>query len=450
MSWVADKTRQYVYFTWTAQKDASPVEITGGQGSWFEVSGGKRYLDFACQVFNANLGHQHPRLIRALKEQADTLCVAGPRAAYPAKALLGEKLASISPPGLVKTFFTLGGAEANENAVKMARMVTGRFKVITRYRSYHGATLGALSLTGDPRRLPFEPTAPGVVHVHDPYCHRCPFGHRVETCHRECVRQIEDTIRFEGPESVAAVLVEGFSGTNGVMVPPDDYWPRLREICDRHGILLISDEVFTGLGRTGRWFAVDHWSVAPDMITLAKGLGAGHVPLGAVLTSERIGAWFDSNKLWCGLTNYAPPLCVAVALEALQTYGDEGLVDRARDLGSHLMERLQEIQRAHPLAGDVRGKGLLALIELSHPGSGEPLVPWNATAVDMKRLGPLRRTFDEKGLFIDVHWNFIIIAPPLNISREDLDVGLDVISEGLQTLEKEMDIPCPPTAGQPR
>lgn len=433
MSWITEQCSEFVYYTWTRQAGVQPIELAGGQGSWFWESGGKRWLDFSSQAFNANLGHQHPRMIRAIREQAETLCVAGPKMAYEAKARLGEKLAAITPGDLRKTFFTLGGAEALENAVKMARAVTGRFKVITRYRSYHGATLGALSLTGDPRRLPFEPTAPGVVRVHDPYCYRCPFGQQVETCHRECVRTIEEAVELEGPEQIAAVLMEGISGANGVAVPPDDYWPRVREICDRYGILLISDEVFTGLGRTGRWFAVDHWNVTPDMITLAKGLGAGHLPLGAVVTSDRIARHFDDHPLTQGLTSYAPPLCVAAALEALRTYEDENLVAHAAALGEALRERLEGMRRI-PVVGDVRGKGLLFVIELSDPGTNHPMVPYNATAADMQRLAPFTRTLQDSGLYMTVRWNYAIIAPPLNISREDLMRGVDIVEAGLEAL----------------
>lgn len=450
MSWITDKTREYVYFTWTKQKDAAPIEIVGGQGSWFWDASGQRYLDFESQVFNTNLGHQHPRVVAAIKKQADTMCVAGPRAAYEAKALLGEKLAQITPGALKKTFFTLGGAEANENAVKLARQVTGRFKIITRYRSYHGATAGALSLTGDPRRLPFEPATPGIVRVHDAYCYRCIFGQKVETCKRECVTSIEETIRFEGPHTVAAILLEGLAGANGVLVPPPDYWPMIREICDRYGILLISDEVFSGLGRTGRWFAVDHWGVAPDMITTAKGLASAHAPLGAVVTSEKIAEFFEDHALVCGLTSYAPPICVAAALETLRVCEDEGVVENARVEGEVLMTRLRAMQQRHPLIGDVRGKGLLALIELSHPATGEPLVPWNASAADMRRLDPFTGAMRRLGLYIAVRWNFVIIAPPLNITREDLLRGLDIIEEALEILEKEGDAswrqPCSESA----
>jgi taurine--2-oxoglutarate transaminase len=435
VSWIAEKTGEHVFYTWSKQRGVKPIEIAGGTGSWFWDTDGKRWLDFSSQVFNANLGHQHPRVVAAIQEQAGKLSVAGPKMAYEAKALLGQKLAEVTPGSLTKTFFTLGGAEANENAVKMARTVTGRLKIVTRYRSYHGATLGALALTGDPRRLPFEPLLGGVVRVHDPYCYRCPWGKQPDWCQRECARTIEETILLEDPRTVAAVLLEGFAGANGVLVPPDDYWPRVREICDKYGILLISDEVFTGLGRTGKWFAVDHYGVVPDMITLAKGLGAGHVPLGAVVVSDRVASYFDDEVLMCGLTSYAPPVCVAAALETLRVYEDEGLVAHAALMGDVAMSRLRAFKEQFPFVGDVRGKGLLAIIELSDPATGAPLVPFNASAKDMERLAPLASAMAERGLYIFMRWNFVIIAPPINISQEDLLAGFDVIEHGLRALE---------------
>jgi len=434
LSWISEKTSEFVYYTWTRQKGVVPIEIAGGEGVWFWDTAGKRYLDFASQVFNANLGHQHPRVVEAIKRQAESLAVAGPKMAYEAKALLGETLARVTPGDLRKSFFCLGGAEANENAVKMARTVTGRQKIITRYRSYHGATLGALALTGDPRRHPFEPLAPGIVRVHDPYCWRCPFGQKVETCHRECVSSIEEIIELEGPESIAAILLEGISGANGVVVGPDDYWPRIRKLCDKYGILLISDEVFTGLGRTGKWFAVDHWNVVPDMITMAKGLGAGHLPLGAVVTSDAIARYYDENPLVGGLTSYAPPICVAAALEAVRACEDERLPEKVAALEPLLMGRLREMRARYPLIGDVRGRGLLGIIELSVPGTNQPLVPFNASAKDMERLAPLVKTFSERGLYITVRWNYVIVAPPLIITQSDLMKGLDMIEEGIAAL----------------
>lgn len=454
MTETADKTHEYVYQTWTRQAGARPVEIVAAEGSHYVDAHGKRWLDFACQAYNLSVGFQHPRIIAAIQRQATELCAAGPKAAYPAKAALGEMLARITPGDLCKTFFCGGGAEANENAIKMARMVTGRDKIITRYRSYHGATAGAGSWTGDPRRIPFEPGTPGVVRVQDPYCYRCPFGQRVETCGRECVTHIEDVILFEGPETIAALLIEGYSGANGGHVPPPDYWPRLREICDRYGILLISDEVFTGLGRTGRWFAVDHWGVVPDMITMAKGLGAGHAPLGAVITNRRVAEHFEQETLWCGLTGYAPPVCVAAGLESLRVYEEEDLVTRAATLGDHLRARLLRFAERFAFVGDVRGQGLLQVVELTEPAGGAtaqgsrvtqpwsrqaagrpPLVPWNATAAEMKRLAPMIEVFEARGLYVNVRWNTIIIVPPLNIAPSDLEHGLDIIEEGLLALE---------------
>lgn len=281
--------REYTLFSWSAQGALNPIPVSRAEGVYMWDADGRRYLDFSSQLMNVNIGHSHPHVIAAIKEQAERLLYAAPAFATEARGELGRLLAEITPGDLNKTFFTLGGADAIENAIKIARMVTGRSKIITRYRSYHGATYGAMSAGGDPRRLAIEPGIPGIVRVFDPSCYRCVFGQEPASCQRECASHIEQVIQFEGPENVAALLVEGVSGTSGIFVPPDDYWPRLREICDRYGILLIADEVMSGFGRTGEWFGVDHYPfLKPDLMVMAKGLTSGYVPLGAVMVrSER-------------------------------------------------------------------------------------------------------------------------------------------------------------------
>ncbi|RLC80033.1 MAG: aspartate aminotransferase family protein, partial [Chloroflexi bacterium] len=261
---IVQENLEYTFFSWSVQAEVNPIPVVGGKGSYFWDANGKRYLDFASQLINLNIGHQHPKVIQAIKEQADKLCYAAPGMATDVRGELGKLLAEIAPGDLCKTFFALGGAEANENAIKFVRLYTGRHKIITRYRSYHGATAGAMTLSGDPRRLPVEPGIPGIVRVQDPYCYRCPFGWTPETCHRECITHVEQVIKFEGPENVAAIFLEGVTGTSGLIIPPDDYWPRMREIADKYGILLVSDEVMSGFGRTGEWFAVNNWGVVPD------------------------------------------------------------------------------------------------------------------------------------------------------------------------------------------
>src|SRR5512144_2746994 len=252
-------SREYTFFSWSVQSAVNPIPIVRGEGVYFWDANGKRYIDFSSQLMNLNIGHQHPKVVKAIQEQAGQLCYAHPGMATEPRGLLGQKIAQVTPGNLKKTFFCLGGAEANENAIKIARQYTGRYKILSRYRSYHGATHGAIALTGDYRRLPVEPAMPGVVHFLDPFCYHCPFGWTRETCHRECIRHVEEVIRYEGAEHIAAIIMEGVTGSNGLIVPPDDYWPRVRELCDRYDILLISDEVMSGWGRTGEWFAVDHW-----------------------------------------------------------------------------------------------------------------------------------------------------------------------------------------------
>jgi taurine--2-oxoglutarate transaminase len=330
------------------------------------------------------------------------------------------------PPGLGKFLFTLGGADANEHAIKIARLVTGRPKIVTRHRSYHGATLGAIAATGDPRRLPFEPVMPGVVRVLDPYCYRCPFDWTPETCRRPCIDHVEEVIRAEGPQTVGAVLVEPVVGTNGAFWGPEEYLPRLREICDRHGILLIFDEVLTGFGRTGRWFAFERWGVVPDMITMGKAITSGHAPLGAVAVGERIAAHFEKNPLVTGLTHSAHPVSLAAGLATLEVMEEEKLVERADRLDLFLAERLAAIAAAHPVVGDVRSLGLYGVIELvKDPKTREPLLSHD-----------LGRRALAHGVHLATRWNYVFIAPPLSIEEADLAHGLDVVSELISHLSR--------------
>ncbi len=312
------RQRRHVLYTWSAQRAANPVPVAGGKGAWFFDPKGERWLDFESQVFNCNAGHGEARIVEAIQRQVAELACAHPAAVYEAKAALGEALADVTPGDLDRFFLCLSGAEANENAIKMARLLTGRTKVVARRRSYHGASMGALSLTGDPRRWPVEPGLWGVLRTEDPYCYRCPFGLSPEGCGLRCAEHLEQVVEMEGPQTIAAVFLEGITGANGGFVPPPGYWPRIREICDRHGILLVSDEVFTGFGRTGEWFAVNHWGVVPDMITMAKGLTSGYAPLGAVALREPLAARFDEETLWSGLTGYAAPVSCAAAVASIR------------------------------------------------------------------------------------------------------------------------------------
>ncbi|HWU88046.1 MAG TPA: aminotransferase class III-fold pyridoxal phosphate-dependent enzyme [Kofleriaceae bacterium] len=399
------------FFTWTAQQHAKPFALTGGEGAWFTTADGARWLDLGALSYQVNVGHGNRRIIEAIKRQADQLCLSAPNAVFPSKTELAERLLAMAGPGFSKVFFTLGGAEANENALKIARLATGRLKLVSRYRSYHGASMGALSLTGDWRRPPLEPGIPGVVHVQDCYCDRCPFGQRIETCRRECATNIGATMALEGPRSVAAVILEPVPGANGVLVPPPEYWPIVRRACDAEGALLIADEVLTGFGRTGKPFGFQHWDVVPDMITVAKGLASGYATIGAVIVHERVAKHFDDHVLACGLTYYAHPTACAAAVETLKVYEDDHLYDNAARLGPVLRRELDHASsRLRPLSF-VRSLGLLGALEIEAPSDA-----WARLSAELARL--------RLSLHVDPKRGTAIFAPPLCITEQELVTGL--------------------------
>jgi taurine--2-oxoglutarate transaminase len=414
--------RAYTLFSWSVQSATNPIPISRAEGVYFWDSDGKRYLDFSSQLMNMNIGHQHPKVIKAIQDQAAQLCYAHPGMATEARGLLGEKIAEIAPGNLSKTFFCLGGAEANENAIKIARFFTGRHKIMARYRSYHGATHGAIALTGDYRRLPVEPAIPGVVHFLDPFCYRCPFGWTIQTCHRECISHVDEVINYEGPDKIAAIIMEGVTGSNGLIVPPDDYWPRVREICNKYGILLISDEVMSGWGRTGKWFAVDNWAVVPDIITTAKGITSGYVPLGAVIISEPIANYFEDRMLWCGLTYSGHPLACAAGVATIKVYEEDGLLENAVKMGAHLGKRLEELKTKHTSVGDVRYIGLFTAIEI---------VKDKVSKIPIDPLGDTGKFLRDHGLFTFIFHNVLFVVPPLCINQDQLDEGLEIIDQAL-------------------
>lgn len=421
---IIDQNKEFTFFSWSVQSITNPIPMTRAEGVYFWDADGKRYIDFSSQLMNMNIGHQHPKVVRAIQEQAGQLSYAHPGVATEPRGLLGAKIAQVAPGNLNKTFFCLGGAEANENAIKIARFYTGRHKVMARYRSYHGATHGAIALTGDYRRLPAEPAMPGVVHFLDPYCYRCPFGWTKESCHRECISHIEEIISYEGPEQIAAIFMEGVTGSNGLIVPPDDYWPRVREICSKYGILLVSDEVMSGWGRTGNWFAVDNWNVVPDMITTAKGITSGYVPLGAVIVSEPIADFFNDKMLYCGLTYSGHPLACAAGLATIEVYEEDNLLQNAIEVGKYLGIRLETIKKAHASVGDARYIGLFSALEIvSNKARKTPIDP-------LTEVGKFLRN---SGLFTFLFHNILFIVPPLCITTEQLD-------EGLYTIEKSLEI----------
>ncbi len=420
---IVDMNRQYTLFSWSIQGKTNPIPAVGGEGVYFWDADGKRYIDFSSQLMNLNIGHQHPKVVKAIQEQAAKLSFAHPGLATEPRGLLGKKIADVAPGNLNKTFFCLGGAEANENAIKIARAFTGRNKILSRYRSYHGATHGAIALTGDYRRLPVEPAMPGVVHFLDPYCYRCPFGWTRQTCHLECIKHVEEILSYEGPDRVAAIIMEGVTGSNGLIVPPDEYWPAIREICNKYGILLISDEVMSGWGRTGEWFAVDNWKVVPDIITTAKGITSGYVPLGAVIISDPIATYYEDHMLWCGLTYSGHPLACAAGVATLEVYEEDGLIENAKTLGMYLGEKLEQIKQSHPSVGDVRYIGLFSAIEV---------VKNQKTKLPLDPLNEINDYFKAHGLFTYINHHIIFIVPPLCINKAQLDDGLSIIDNALK------------------
>ena len=437
MSTVGDLERKHVLRSWAVQGKNTYEEIVKAEGCWFWNSEGKKYLDFASQLINVNIGHQHPKIIAAIKEQADKICYISPSFASEPRAKLGELIAKYTPGDLVKTLFTLGGAEANENAIKIARAYTKRFKVISRYRSYHGATYGAISLTGDPRRPPVEPGIPGVIKVFEPYCYRCSFGQTYPGCGLECAEHVREVMLYEDPKSIAAFFVEPVTGTNGIFVPPKEYLPRIREICDEFGVLLVADEVMTGWGRTGKWFGVDNWDVVPDIMTMAKGITQGYVPLGAVVVNQKIADYFDENMLWCGLTYSGHPLACACGVATVNVYEEEKLIENSAAMGEILKKRLNDMKEKHPSIGDVRSIGLFAVIELvKDRDTKEPLAPWNGP--DPGIMGQISGCLKGKGVYVYPRWNYLFIAPPIAINEEELKFGLDAMDECLDLADKAL------------
>ena len=422
--------RKHTIYEWSVQTKVDPIPVSRAEGVYFWTPEGKRFLDFNSQLMCTNVGHSHPRVVKAIQDQAATLAYANPFMATEVRARLGQKLASITPGDMDSFFFTNGGAEAVENAIRIARVVTGRHKVLVRYRAYHGGTAGALTLTGDPRRWASEPGIPGVVRIPD--FHK--WGRRDPEPVDAALRDIEDVVRYEGGQNIAAAIVETVVGTNGILIPPDGYMQGLRALCDRHGILLIADEVMAGFGRTGRWFAIDHWNVVPDLMTMAKGLTSAYVQLGAVGIRPAIARVFQEKAFPGGLTYNSHPLACAAALATLAVYEDEGLLENAQKMGALLNQRMADIAKRHPSVGAHRNIGLFGIVELVRDRETyEPMAPYNGTSDEMTALG---KFFREKGLYTFVRWNTFFTNPPLVITEAQLNEGLDIIDEGLALTDK--------------
>ncbi|ATE73799.1 aspartate aminotransferase family protein [Lysobacter capsici] len=431
--------RAHVFHSWSAQASLDPVVVAGASGSYFWDESGKSWLDFSSQLVNVNLGHQHPKLIQAIKAQADKLCTVAPYHANEATAEAARAIAQVAPGDLNKVFFTSGGAEAIENAVRIARHHTGRHKVLSAYRSYHGATAGAISLTGDPRRWGAEPVMSGAVKFWGPYPYRSAF--HSSSPEQECERalaHLADVLMVEGPHSVAAIVLETVVGGNGILVPPDGYLQGVRALCDRYGIVMVADEVMAGFGRCGEWFAIDRWRVVPDLIAFAKGVNCGYVPLGGVIISERIAESFASKVFPGGLTYSGHPLACAAAVACINVYKDEGIIERVRHLGDELIApALDAIKQRHPSVGDVRGVGMFWAIELVRDrASREPLVPYNAAGADNRPMAEFAAACKQGGLWPFTHFNRTHVVPPLTISEDDLRKGLAIIDEVLTVTDR--------------
>jgi len=430
--------RGHVFHSWSAQALIDPLPVAGGAGSTFWDYAGNSYLDFSSQLVNLNLGHQHPDLVAAIQEQAGRLATIQPSFANDARGELARLIAEVTPDGLDKVFFTNGGADANENAVRMARVVTGKRKVLSMYRSYHGNTTTAISLTGDPRRWANEPADGSVAHFFGPYPYRSAFhSSSPEEETARALEHLEQTIVLEGASTIAAIIIETVVGTNGVLVPPPGYLAGVRELCDKYGIVWIADEVMVGFGRVGEWFAFQAWDVVPDLITFAKGVNSGYVPLGGVVISDRIAAHFDKSVFPGGLTYSGHPLACAAGVATFEVFRRDGILERVRDLGSRVVApRLAAMADKHPSVGDVRGLGLFWAIELVRDReTREPLVPFNASGADAAPMGAFAAACKENGVWPFLHFNRTHIAPPLVITEEELVRGLDVIDAALDVAD---------------
>jgi len=421
----------YTLFSWSKQKGISPIAVKYGEGVYLYDYDGKRYIDFSSGLMNVNIGHGNQRVTDAVMKQMQEVSYVTPGCVTKIRGEVGKKLASIVPPGLTRTLFTVCGATAIENGVKLARLYTGRHKILCRYQSYHGASYGAMSAGGDPRKLAADAQqAPNFIHFDIPYKYRWEYGE--ENLLKEAIANLEKVIAFEGPQNIAAILLEGESGSSGCLKYPVGYLKKVRELCDKHGILFIADEVMSGFGRTGKWFGVDNHGVAPDMIATAKGITSGYLPLGALIVSEKIAKQYDDNMLWLGLTYSAHPVSLAASLEVLKIYEDDNLIENAVAMGKYMDAKVEGLKIKHRSIGDWRNTGLLGCIELvKNRKTKEPMAPFNAKPDEMAVMNKVAARLKELGMYTFVRWNYIFVAPPLCINKEQIDEGLAMISDAI-------------------
>ena len=425
---------EHTIFSWSKQSGLNPINAEHAKGVYIYDRSGKRYLDFTSQLMNVNIGHGDKRVTDAVVKQMQEVSYVNPGMATEARGLLGKKLAEITPGTLNRTFFTNGGTEAIEHAIKVARLYTGRHKIITLYQSYHGATYGALCAGGDPRGIPHDSQGvPNIIHVENPYFYRCPWHSKTEEeCCDNAVAHMERIIKYEGINSVAAILMEGESGSSGCIKYPKGYWKKVKALADKYGILTICDEVMSGFGRTGKWFGIDHHGVEPDMLCMAKGITSGYIPLGGVIMSEKIATHFNDKPLPIGLTYSAHAVACAAANEVIKIYENDNLIENAANMGHYVDKQVEKLKDKHPSIGDFRNTGLLGCIELvKNRKTKEPMAPWNANATEMEVMNKVAAKISELGMYTFVRWNWIFIAPPLIITKDQIDEGLDIISKAI-------------------
>jgi taurine---2-oxoglutarate transaminase len=428
----------YTLFSWSKQKGFNPIAVERGEGVYLYDYNGKKYIDFSSGLMNVNIGHGDQRVTQAVANQMQQVAYVTPSCVTKVRGDLGKKLAEICPGDLNKAFFTLCGATSIENAIKLARLYTGRHKILSRYQSYHGSSNGAMTASGDPRKLPVDSQqAPNFVHFDLPYAYRFEYGE--ENLLKDSVASLERIIAYEGPANIAAILLEGQSGSSGCFMYPQGYLKAVREICNKHGILLIIDEVMSGFGRTGKWFGFENHGIVPDMIAMAKGLTCGYLPFGCLMVSDKIAAKYDDNVLSLGLTYSAHPVSCAAALEVLNIYEEDNLIENAKEMGEYLDQRVEEMKLKHPSIGDWRNQGLLGCLELvKNRKTKEPFAPFNAKPDEMVVMNKVAAKIKELGMYTFVRWGFIFIAPPLCVTKEQIDEGLQIISEALKIADAEV------------
>ena len=427
----------YTLFSWSKQKGINPIAVKHAEGVYLYDYDGKRFLDFSSGLMNVNIGHGDQRVTEAVVKQMREVAYVTPGCVTKVRGDLGKKLAEICPGDLNKAFFTLCGATSIENGIKLARLYTGRHKILTRYQSYHGASYGAMSASGDPRRIPMDTQqAPNFVHFDLPYLYRWEYGE--ENLLKESVASLERMIAYEGPATIAAILLEGESGSSGCLKYPAGYLKAVREICTKHGILLFIDEVMSGFGRTGKWFGFENHGIVPDMIAMAKGLTAGYLPFGCLMVSDKIATKYDDTVLSLGLTYSAHPVSCAAALETIKIYEEDSLIENCLAMGKYVEQRVEELKQKHPSIGDFRNTGLLGCMELvKNRKTKEPMAPFNAKPDEMTVMNKVAAKIKELGMYTFVRWGYIFIAPPLCVTKEQIDEGLAIISEAIKIADAE-------------